>query len=239
MGAWPTTATPARCSTRWPPRHPHPAYGDDPAQVYDVRLPDRVTRGLTVVRRARRVLASRVRPDPRRAARPRPSPTPATPQPPSSTAVPGMPGGGWPGTARDVAAAVTASAATPTSRHPPVLVGHSAGGQLVAWAAAQPWAHGLRGRREPRRRPRPRATARRPGGRHAPSPTSWAAPPTDVPGRVCRGRPRTGSHPAYPRAGARPRRRRGAVRAERAVCRGAPRRRTCASRRCAAAATTD
>ena len=26
-----------------------------------------------------------------------------------------------------------------------VLVGHSAGGQLVAWAASQPWAHGLRG----------------------------------------------------------------------------------------------
>ena len=25
------------------------AYGDDPAQVYDVRLPERVTRGLTVV----------------------------------------------------------------------------------------------------------------------------------------------------------------------------------------------
>ena len=33
----------------------------------------------------------------------------------------------------------------PDLAHPWVLVGHSAGGQLVAWAAAQPWAHGIRG----------------------------------------------------------------------------------------------
>jgi pimeloyl-ACP methyl ester carboxylesterase len=57
-----------------------------------------------------------------------------------------MPGGGWPGTADDVAAAVAAVRRDPqVGATPPVLVGHSAGGHLVAWAAAQPWAHGLRG----------------------------------------------------------------------------------------------
>ncbi|MGZ6754776.1 MAG: alpha/beta hydrolase family protein, partial [Nocardioides sp.] len=76
----------------------------------------------------------------------------------------GMPGGGWPGPADDLGAAVAAirrdpdlAAAAgaggpaggpgggPGPARPLVLVGHSAGGQLVAWAAAQPWGHGLRG----------------------------------------------------------------------------------------------
>jgi acetyl esterase/lipase len=43
---------------------------------------------------------------------------------------------------RDVAAAVRADVKLPD---PLVLVGHSAGGQLVAWAANQPWADGLFG----------------------------------------------------------------------------------------------
>jgi acetyl esterase/lipase len=43
---------------------------------------------------------------------------------------------------RDVVAAVRADADLPD---PLVLVGHSAGGQLVAWAANQPWAGGLAG----------------------------------------------------------------------------------------------
>jgi pimeloyl-ACP methyl ester carboxylesterase len=60
--------------------------------------------------------------------------------------MPGASGGGWPGTAEDVAAAVAAIRDDPAFPTPLVLVGHSAGGQLVAWAAAQPWAaHGLRG----------------------------------------------------------------------------------------------
>ena len=52
----------------------------------------------------------------------------------------GMPGGGVPGTlddVRDLVAAVTADVALPK---PLVLVGHSAGGHLVVWAAGQPWA---------------------------------------------------------------------------------------------------
>lgn len=43
---------------------------------------------------------------------------------------------------RDVVAAVRADVELPD---PVVLVGHSAGGQLVAWAANQPWADGLAG----------------------------------------------------------------------------------------------
>jgi acetyl esterase/lipase len=61
---------------------------------------------------------------------------------------PGLPGpsnGGWPATLDDIAAAVAAIRADPALPTPLVLVGHSAGGQLVAWAAAQAWAHGLRG----------------------------------------------------------------------------------------------
>jgi acetyl esterase/lipase len=57
----------------------------------------------------------------------------------------GMPGGGWPGTADDVAAAVAAVRADPAMPERLVLVGHSAGGHLVAWAAGEPWASGLAG----------------------------------------------------------------------------------------------
>ena len=51
-----------------------------------------------------------------------------------------MPGGGVPGTlddVRDLLASISSQADLPK---PLVLVGHSAGGQLVAWAAGQPWA---------------------------------------------------------------------------------------------------
>jgi acetyl esterase/lipase len=57
----------------------------------------------------------------------------------------GMPGGGVPGTlddVRDLVAAVRADAALPRRV---VLIGHSAGGHLVAWAANQPWADDLLG----------------------------------------------------------------------------------------------
>jgi acetyl esterase/lipase len=50
-------------------------------------------------------------------------------------------GGGWPQTSGDVAAAVTAAAADTSTRAQAracVIVGHSAGGQLALWAAAQP-----------------------------------------------------------------------------------------------------
>jgi acetyl esterase/lipase len=52
----------------------------------------------------------------------------------------GMPGGGVPGTlddVRDVLASIASQADLPK---PLVLVGHSAGGHLVTWAAGQPWA---------------------------------------------------------------------------------------------------
>jgi acetyl esterase/lipase len=57
----------------------------------------------------------------------------------------GQPGGGWPGTFDDIAAAVdrlpglVRNAAGPdvVSGDPPVLAGHSAGGHLALWAAAR------------------------------------------------------------------------------------------------------
>jgi acetyl esterase/lipase len=121
-------------------------YGPDPTQVYDVRLPppDAPHRELAVVvvhggfwregydrghaSRQAQALAGAGYP----------------------TAVveyrrTGMPGGGWPGTADDIAAAIAALRTDPDLSRPLVLVGHSAGGQLSTWAAAQPWAHSLRG----------------------------------------------------------------------------------------------
>ncbi|WP_344255829.1 alpha/beta hydrolase [Terrabacter carboxydivorans] len=52
----------------------------------------------------------------------------------------GMPGGGVPGTLDDVRDLLASVAAQPDLPKPLVLVGHSAGGHLVAWAAGQPWA---------------------------------------------------------------------------------------------------
>jgi acetyl esterase/lipase len=57
----------------------------------------------------------------------------------------GQPGGGWPGTFDDVAAAVdglpalarSAAGADVISAGPPILAGHSAGGHLALWAAAR------------------------------------------------------------------------------------------------------
>lgn len=123
------------------------AYGHDPAQVVDVRLPPpgAPTRPLTVV-----VVHGgfwREKYDRRHADRQAQAFVDAG----HPTAVveyrrTGMPGGGWPGTAEDVRAALATVRDDPDlGAHPAVLVGHSAGGQLVAWAAAQPWAHGLRG----------------------------------------------------------------------------------------------
>lgn len=57
----------------------------------------------------------------------------------------GMPGGGVPGTLDDITALVAAVRADASLPRPLVLVGHSAGGHLVAWAANQAWAAGLAG----------------------------------------------------------------------------------------------
>ena len=120
------------------------AYGEHEVQVYDVRLPERVTRSLTVVI----VHGGFWRLEYDRAHASRQAQAFADAGYPVAVVEyrrPGMEGGGWPGTAQDVAAAITAIRRDPDLAHPAVLVGHSAGGQLVTWAAAQPWAHGLRG----------------------------------------------------------------------------------------------
>ncbi|MHB1837033.1 MAG: alpha/beta hydrolase family protein, partial [Solirubrobacteraceae bacterium] len=48
----------------------------------------------------------------------------------------GMPGGGWPGTARAVAGAVGAAVGEAAGR-PVAVIGHSAGGHLALWAARE------------------------------------------------------------------------------------------------------
>lgn len=48
----------------------------------------------------------------------------------------GMPGGGWPGTARAVGDAVAAAVEAAAGR-PVVVIGHSAGGHLALWAARE------------------------------------------------------------------------------------------------------
>ncbi len=124
-----------------PPPTATRAYGLDPAQVYDLRLPrpDGESVGATVLI---------VHGGFWRAAYDR---THAGPQAQAladagfHVAVgeyrrTGMPGGGVPGTLDDLTALVAAVAQDPGLPDPLVLVGHSAGGHLVTWAANQPWA---------------------------------------------------------------------------------------------------
>jgi acetyl esterase/lipase len=49
----------------------------------------------------------------------------------------GQPGGGWRGTFDDVAAGVRAAADLTAQAGPPVVAGHSAGGQLALWVASR------------------------------------------------------------------------------------------------------
>lgn len=120
------------------------AYGIDPAQVYDVRLPQGDPTGTTVVV----VHGGFWKPEWDRVH--------AAPQAQAfadaghHVAVveyrrTGMRGGGWPGTFADVAAAVDAVVADPALPDRYVLVGHSAGGHLVALAAGRPEASALAG----------------------------------------------------------------------------------------------
>lgn len=57
----------------------------------------------------------------------------------------GMPGGGWPATGEDLAAAVTAVVRDEAAGAPVVLAGHSAGGHLAVWALHRPEIQGVRG----------------------------------------------------------------------------------------------
>ena len=127
-----------------PPPGRTTAYGPDPAQVYDVRLPTSTPRGTAVAiihggfwqagfDRAHAASQAQAFADNgfhvavleyRRL---------------------GMTGGGWPGTFQDVAAAVAALYADPELPDHVVLVGHSAGGHLAALLASQPEAQGLVG----------------------------------------------------------------------------------------------
>ena len=124
------------------------AYGEDPAQVYDVREPSEAlgvtARGVTLL-----VVHGgfwREEYDRTHAG----AQAQAFSEEGYHVAVgeyrrTGMPGGGVPGTLDDIATLVAAVRADPSLPDPLVLVGHSAGGHLVAWAANQPWAAGLAG----------------------------------------------------------------------------------------------
>ncbi|MEP7331559.1 MAG: alpha/beta hydrolase [Terracoccus sp.] len=124
-----------------PPPDATRSYGLDPAQVYDLRLPrpDGESVGATVL-----VVHGGFW----RAAYDR---THAGPQAQALADAgfhvvvgeyrrAGMPGGGVPGTLDDLTALVAAVEQDPDLPDPLVLVGHSAGGHLVTWAANQPWA---------------------------------------------------------------------------------------------------
>jgi len=120
------------------------AYGIDPAQVYDVRLPTADPTGTTVV-----VVHGgfwKAEWDREHAA----AQGQAFADAGHHVAVleyrrTGMPGGGWPGTFADVSAAVDAVVADPSLPDRTVLVGHSAGGHLVTLAATRPEARTLAG----------------------------------------------------------------------------------------------
>jgi acetyl esterase/lipase len=131
-----------------PPADRTLAYGDDPAQVYDVREPSDAV-GVTALG----VTVLVVHGGFWREVYDR---THAGPQAQGFAEAgfhvavgeyrrTGMPGGGVPGTLDDITALVAAVRADESLPGPLVLVGHSAGGHLVAWAANQPWAEGLAG----------------------------------------------------------------------------------------------
>ena len=133
MTSSPSTTSPASASTR--------SYGSDPAQVYDVIPPASGTpaaRGTVVVVHGGFWRAQYDREH-------------ALPEARAFAAAGnhvvlaeyrrvGMPGGGVPGTLDDVRDLVASVASQPDLPKPLVLVGHSAGGHLVTWAAGQPWA---------------------------------------------------------------------------------------------------
>ena len=111
------------------------AYGVEPDQVYDVRLPTGSPRGVTVVV----VHGGFWRPATDRTHTG--SEAEAFAQSGFHVVVPEYrraPSGGWPNMRADVLAVLAAVAIRSDLPNDVVLVGHSAGGHLVAWLAAQP-----------------------------------------------------------------------------------------------------
>lgn len=131
-----------------PPPDRTAAYGDDPAQVYDVREPSSAV-GVTALGVTVLVVHGgfwREAYDRTHAG----AQAEGFAEAGFHVAVgeyrrTGMPGGGVPGTLDDMTALVSAVRADRSLPGPLVLVGHSAGGHLVAWAANQQWAEGLAG----------------------------------------------------------------------------------------------
>jgi acetyl esterase/lipase len=131
------------------------AYGSGPDQLYDVHVPDQAVGATVLVVHGGfwRAAYDRTHAGPmaaaladvgfhvavaeyRRGGMPL-SPVPASPDPGA--------GSGEVVTLDDIRDVVAAVRADPDLPDPLVLVGHSAGGQLVAWAANQPWATGFAG----------------------------------------------------------------------------------------------
>ena len=204
MTTWPVTRS--RCSTSGPAHRPAPRpTAPTPRRSTTCACRSAATRAPHGRRRARGLLAARVRPRPRRppgaGLRRRRLPHRRRRVPPTGHARGRL--------ARHRrgrrATPSPRSGATPTSPDPTVLVGHSAGGQLVTWAAAQPWAHGLRGvvslagvldlahgarHRCGRRRHRRPSSAARPSRRPRPTPRADPAA-SHPPCRCCWSTPAT------------------------------------------------
>jgi acetyl esterase/lipase len=108
------------------------AYGEHPDQVADVRLPGGPARGTVLFLHGGfwRAAFDRLHVAPLAVALAAAGFVAITPEYRRT----GSPGGGWPGTFDDVAAAVRTAPAL-VGAGPLVLAGHSAGGQLALWAA--------------------------------------------------------------------------------------------------------
>jgi acetyl esterase/lipase len=114
------------------------SYGPHPEHVIDIRLPARLPAPVVVVIHGGfwRAAFDRTHAGPMASALAEAGYVAVVPEYRRT----GQDGGGWPGTFDDMAAALGALAGlvAPYDSEPPVLLGHSAGGQLALWAATRP-----------------------------------------------------------------------------------------------------